>query len=239
MIPPTADSVGAPRYQVMLDSMMRALAACALGLAALIVGRRFRDWGATKGECEAVLPGDELIPEPADVTTRAVTVEAPSDEVWRWLVQIGQNRGGFYSYDWLQNAAGLRIHSADWICPEWQQLRVGDVVRLVRPGWLGLGDGMALPVVRLESGRSIVLRQQPPTSAWDGVWSFHVVPHGVRRCRLISRNRTARGGFVLWLAGQAMDPIALVMTRRMLLGIKARAECAVWPELPVPVRAAS
>lgn len=223
----------------MLVSMMRALAAFGLGLAVLSVGHRFRDWGATKGECDAAMPGDELIPEPADVTTRAVTVEAPPAEVWRWLVQIGQNRGGFYSYDWLQNAAGLRIHSADWIRPEWQQLHVGDVVRLVRPGWFGLRDGMALPVVRMESGRSIVLRQHPPASPWDGVWSFHVVPHGARRCRLISRSRTARGWFPLWLAGQTMDPIALVMTRRMLLGIKSRAECAVWRELPVPTRAAS
>jgi hypothetical protein len=96
-----------------------------------------------------------------------------------------------------------------------------------------------LLVVRIEPGRSIVLRQQPPTSPWDGVWSFHVAAHGRRRCRLVSRSRTARGGLVWWLAAQAMDPIALVMTRRMLLGIKTRAESAVWTEPPVPVRAVS
>jgi hypothetical protein len=220
-------------------SMMRAVAASAVGLAALVAARRFRDWGATKGECDTVLPGDELIPEPADVTTRAVTVEAPAGEVWRWLVQIGQDRGGFYSYDWMENAAGLRIHSADWICPKWQHLHIGDAVRLVRPGWLGLRDGMALQVVRVEPGRSIVLRQQPPASPWDGVWSFHVVPHGPRRCRLVSRSRTARGGLVLWLVAQVMDPIALVMSRRMLLGIKTRAESALWNEPAVPARVAS
>jgi hypothetical protein len=168
-----------------------------------------------------------------------VTVEAPAGEVWRWLVQIGQDRGGFYSYDWLENAAGLRIHNADWIRPEWQHLHVGDAVRLVPPGWLGRRDGIALLVVRIEPGHSIVLRQQPPTSPWDGVWSFHVVAHGPRRCRLVSRSRTARDGLLWWLAAQAMDPIALVMTRRMLLGIKTRAESAVWTEQPVPARAAS
>ena len=156
--------------------------------------------------------------------TRAVTVDASAEEVWRWLVQIGHDRGGLYGYDWLENVAQLRIRSADRIRPEWQCLRVGDAVRLVRPGWLGLREGMALPVVRVDPGRTIVLRQQPPACPWDGVWSFHVVPHGPRCSRLISRSRTARGGIFLWLAGQAMDPLALVMTRRMLLGIKSRAE---------------
>jgi hypothetical protein len=219
--------------------MMRALAASGLVLAALVVGRRFRDWGATKGECEAVLPGDELIPEPVDVITRAVTVNAPVEEVWRWLVQIGQDRGGLYSYDSLENAAGLRIRSTERVRPEWQHLHVGDAVRLVRPGWLGLHDGVALPVVRVEPGRSIVLRQQPPASPWDGVWSFHVLPHGLGRSRLVSRSRTARGGYLLWLAGQAIDPVALAMTRRMLLGIKARAEGSARSAGPVPSNLAS
>lgn len=223
----------------MLVSVRRVVAAAGLGLATLVAARRFRDWGATKGECEAVLPGDELIPEPADVITRAVTVDTPAEEVWRWLVQIGWDRGGFYSYEWLENAAGLRISSSDRIRPEWQHLHVGDTVRLVRPGWLGLCDGVALPVVGVECGRSIVLRQQPPASPWDRVWSLHVVPHGPRRCRLVSRTRTARRGLVPWLAAQALDPIALVMTRRMLLGIKTRAERGARTEPPVPVRAAS
>jgi hypothetical protein len=203
--------------------MTRGLAVAGIGLL-LVLGRRFRDWGATKGECHAVLPGDELVPGPADVVTRAVTVDAPAEEVWRWLVQIGQDRGGLYSYDWLENAVGLRIHSADQIRAEWQRLRLGDRVRLVRPGWFGLRYGVALPVARIDRGRSLVLRQQPPDTPWDGVWSFHVMRHGPRRCRLVSRGRTARRRWMLWLLGEAIDPITLVMTRRMLLGIKARAE---------------
>jgi hypothetical protein len=204
--------------------MMRLITAAALAAAALVAGRRFRDWGATKGECAAVLPGDELVADPADVITRAVTVDAPASEVWPWLVQIGQDRGGLYSYDGLENAAGLHIHSTDKIRTEWQRLEVGHTVRLVPRGWLGLRDGVALPVVRVDPGRSIVLRQHPPDMPWDGVWSFHVVPHGPHRCRLISRGRTARRGRILWITGQLIDPVALVMTRWMLRGIKSRAE---------------
>ena len=202
------------------------LCAAAVGAATLVEARRFRDWGATKGECAATLPGDELVADPADVTTRAVTIEAPADEVWRWLVQIGQDRGGLYSYDWLENLAGLGIHNTNEIREEWQHLAVGDRVRLVPPGWLGLRDGMALPVARLEPGRSIVLRQQPPEMPWDAVWSFHVLRHGPGRCRLVSRGRAARQGRSAWMAAQVMDPITLLMTRRMLLGIKARAEAS-------------
>jgi hypothetical protein len=163
------------------------LAAAVLGAVGVVfAGRRFRNWGATKGECVSVLPGDELVPDPADVTTRAVTINAPGREVWRWLVQIGQDRGGLYSYDWIENLFGLRVHSTDEIRPEWQQVRVGDAVRLVPPGWLGLPDGVALPVARIVPGRALVLREDPSRTPWDAVWSFQ--PRGApRRPRLARR----------------------------------------------------
>jgi hypothetical protein len=170
------------------------------------------------------LPGDELIPDPADLTTLAVTIDAPPGEVWRWLVQIGQDRGGLYSYDWLENAFGLHIHSADEIRDEWQQLAPGDQVRLVPKGWLGLPDGLALPVARVDPGRSLVLREQPPQQPWDAVWSFHIVPLGPGRCRLISRSRSARPHGAARLATPMLEPVTVVMTRKMLLGIKQRAE---------------
>jgi Family of unknown function (DUF6544) len=183
-----------------------------------------RNWGATSAEQHLTLPGDELIPDPADVMTRAVTVQAPAAEAWRWLVQIGQDRGGMYSYDGLENLLGLRIHSATEIREEWQQLSVGDEVRLVRPGWLGMKDGFALPVARIEPGRAIVLREQPPAQPWNAVWSFQVLPAGERQCRLLSRSRAARQRGPARLAGYAMDPVTLLMTRKMLLGIKERSE---------------
>jgi hypothetical protein len=177
-----------------------------------------------------MLPGDEFVPEPATVITRAVTVEAPAEEVWRWLVQIGQGRGGMYSYEALENALGLDIHNADEIRPEWQHLAVGDEVRLVRRGWLGMREGLSLGVGRIEPGRSIVLLEEP----WHAVWSFHIRPHGPQRCRLISRSRSPRSRGVARLTGELLDPITMVMTRKMLLGIKARAQRSALAGRPAP-----
>jgi hypothetical protein len=188
--------------------------------------RNLRNWGATSAEQEMTMPGDELVAEPAEVVTRAVTINAPAQDAWRWLVQIGQNRGGMYSYDWLENLFGLRIHSAREIRQEWQQLVIGDEICLVRPGWLGLKKGFALPVARIDPGRSIILREQPPAQPWNAVWSFHLIPNGAAGCRLLSRSRQARPSGATRLAGYVMDPVALLMTRKMLLGIKERAETA-------------
>ena len=129
-----------------------------------------------------------------------------------------------YSYDWLENLFGLRIHSADRIREEWQHLAPGDQVRLVRKGWLGLREGFALPVARVDPGRVIVLREQPPAQPWDAIWSFHVLPLGPGRCRLISRSRAASPRGPARLATLVMSPVTAGMTRKMLLGIKRRAE---------------
>ena len=189
---------------------------------------RTRNWGATIDECTASYPGDELIPDPAGTTTRAVTIAAPAEEVWRWLVQIGQGRGGMYSYDGLENLIGLGIHSADQIRAEWQDLAVGDRVVLVRPGWMGMKQGYSLPVARLDPGRAIVLRQAPPEHPWNAVWTFVVAPQGPASSRLISHDRAARkpgaAGRLEAVATSFMEPVTTLMTRRMLLGIKERAE---------------
>jgi hypothetical protein len=200
----------------------RVLLAGASAAAVLLSRRTLRNWGATKHECRTTLPGDEFVPDPATVITRAVTVAAAPEQIWPWLVQLGQNRGGMYSYQALENLFGLDIHNADEIRPEWQQLSVGDPVWLVRRGWLGIPDGLALEVGRIEPGRSIVLLEQP----WHAVWSFHIRPLGPGRSRLISRSRAPRQPGPAWLLGELFDPITLVMTRKMLLGIKARAERA-------------
>ena len=139
-------------------------------------------------------------------------------------MQIGQDRGGLYSYDWLENLFGLHVHSAAQIRDEWQSLAPGDQIRLVPRGWLGLRDGFALPVAQVDPGRAIVLREQPPQQPWDAVWSFHVIPLGTGRCRLISRSRSARPHGAGRLATPLMEPVTLMMTRKMLLGIKHRAE---------------
>lgn len=107
-------------------------AVTAVGALAVAYARWFepwqRRWGATDEEVALTLPGDEHVAEPAEQLTRAVTVHAPRDRVWPWLVQIGAGRGGFYSYDRLENLFGLGIHSADDVVDGWQDLAAGDVV---------------------------------------------------------------------------------------------------------------
>lgn len=219
----------------MVSKLLLAGTSATLLLAARIT---LRNWGATKAECRTALPGDEFVPDPAAIITRAVTVEGPAQEVSCWLVQIGQDRGGMYSYEVLENAFGLDLHNADEIRPERQHLAVGDQVRLVRRGWLGLPDGLALKVGRIEPGRSIVLLEEP----WHAVWSFHIHPHGPVRCRLISRSRSPRAQGAARLSAELLDPITMLMTRKMLLGIKARAERSVGvgrgePQAPGPAHA--
>jgi hypothetical protein len=185
-------------------------------------------WGATPEEHAEALPGDELIPEPAGVTTRAVTVDAAPAEVWAWLVQIGQDRGGMYSYDWLENIFGLDIHSTREIRAEWQHPHVGDRVVLVRPGYAGMAAGYAMRIERIDPPRSLVLRQKPPEHPWDAIWSFHVRPLVGGGCRLISRGRSHRHegahGALDVAFDAVMEPVTWFMTRKMLLGIKERAE---------------
>ena len=153
----------------MLRPLILAAAGAALGLQAV---HARRNWGATADEATATLPGDEFVPEPAETTTLAVTVAAPADVVWSWLVQMGQDRGGMYSYDWLENLVGLRIHSTDEIRREWQQLSVGDRVVVVPEGYGPMPAGYAFAVAQVDAPRALVLRQAPPDHPWNGVWSF-------------------------------------------------------------------
>jgi hypothetical protein len=181
--------------------------------------RRFlRDWvltwGATAEEAAQPLPGDDLL-DPADiVATRAIEIDAPPSAVWPWLVQMGPGRAGAYTYDWIENRFGLDMHSADRIHPEWLDLNVGDVLRSRedRPG-------MRVEILEPEH----VLSNRSEAGAW--VWTFALIPTD-GFTRLISRNRIAMKGAA---AGQrlgmlVMEPGSLIMERKMLMGIKERAE---------------
>ncbi len=212
-----------------MASVTRAAIAGAAATGGLLLGRRVTHrWGATPEEHADALPGDKLVADPAIVATRAVTIAAEPEEVWAWLVQIGQDRGGMYSYDWLENLIGLDIHSTDRLRDEWQHPNVGDRVVLVAPGQLGMADGYSMPIERLDPPHTLVLRQAPPEHPWDAVWSFHIRPLDGGGSRLISRSRSrrhpgARGAADLVL-DTVMDPITWLMTRKMLLGIRRRAE---------------
>lgn len=130
------------------------------------------------------LPGDELVGRPAVETTEGVWIDAPTSAVWPWLVQMGHDRGGLYSYETLENLVGLHYHNADRIHPEWQHLARGDVMRLVPKGWMGLREGISMQVVDVVERQSIVLRTVPTERLWDAVWSFHLIPHWEDRRRL-------------------------------------------------------
>ncbi len=194
------------------------------GVGLLAARRYYRNWGTTKEECDKALPGDELVSQPAIQTTEGIWIDAPASAVWPWLVQMGQDRGGMYTYERLENLVGLQHRNADRIHPEWQHLAVGDVIRLVPRGWMGLRNGIALPVVALTEGQSIVLRLQPPDVPVDGVWSFHVMAHWEDRCRLLVRTRARMRVPGEALGAEAAGPVMSLLTRGMLLGIKRRAE---------------
>jgi hypothetical protein len=205
--------------------MVRGVGRLALASALLYAGRRyFRNWGATKEETQMVLPGDELIDEPAVQTTEAEWIEAPPARVWPWLLQFGQDRGGLYSYNLLENLVGLRIHNTDGIHPGWQRLAPGDSVRLVPKGWMGLRDGVTMTVAQVDPERLLVLRGSPPLSSGDAVWSFHVVPCAQDRCRLLVRRRTRTASVRDQAEVELTAPITALMTRGMLRGIKNRVQ---------------
>jgi hypothetical protein len=182
-------------------------------LAALypLVRRPILTWGATSEETASRLPGDELLEDADGVSTRAITIDAPAASVWPWLAQMGPSpRGGAYTYDWIENLLGLDMHSAESVLPEFQQPDVGDTI--------GLGSNrMRLELV--EPRRVLAWRSE------DGnwVWTFVLEEHDVAT-RLISRNRFRLPTLAARIGMLPMEPGSLVMERKMLRGIKERAE---------------
>ena len=192
-----------------------ALASAVVAAYPVLWRTRCLTWGATADEVSGQMPGDDLMPDPDMQTTRAITIEAPPGAIWPWLVQMGSGRGGGYTYDWIENLFALNMHSANEILPEFQDLRVGDVLPL----------GSKAPRLRVEvldPDRALAVRSE------DGnwVWAFGLYPDG-KHTRLVSRNRmkTPGGSAPARLAYTVvMEPGSLVMERKMLLGIKQRAE---------------
>src|SRR5262245_34046253 len=192
-------------------------------------------WGATKEEAREALPGDDLVPYPKSQATHAVTVRAPPAEVWPWLVQIGQDRAGFYSYTRLENFFGCHMRNTERIVPEWQHLEAGDGV-LFHPKF------PRVPVAVLEPDHALVLgglldaRAGRPVEGDGGnpdaclatSWAFVLREQGEGRTRLIARSRTRWGrGLKNWLANRLFwEPAHFIMERKMLLTVKRLAEAA-------------
>jgi len=181
-------------------------------------------WGATDEEVAGTLPGDDLFQNSNSEVTHAVTIDAPVEAVWPWLVQIGQGRGGFYSYDVLENLVGADIHNADRIVPEYQDLEPGDTLRLAPKDYPIQTPESAPQAVVVDPGRAVVL--QPPGASPRWTWAFVLHPMNDGTTRFVVRmctqgKRTLRGkaaDFLFW------EPAHFVMERKMLLGVKNRAE---------------
>ena len=191
-----------------------------LGILALIVIVALMPWmdrwGATSEEISASFPGDELVPSPRYVYSRVVTVNAAPQDVYPWLVQMGAERGGMYSYSWFEtNILRCELINADSIHEEWQALKVGDKVKMCPGDW----GPPAYEVARLEPNHAVVLGHQQ-NGQWSDVWQFILVPQTDGTTRLVARGRETKSG-TIW---DVIRPGQFVMERGMLLGIKARAE---------------
>jgi hypothetical protein len=173
-------------------------------------------WGAAPSDLSRVMAGDSLLVDPTYSGTMAVIVNAAPEDIWPWLVQIGYQRGGLYSYDWLDRLFGyLDRPSATRILPEFQHLAVGDDIPL--------GRGPSWPVAVVEPRRALVLDMRN-VDGFDWVWQFGLYTVDERRTRLVSRSRVRTQAVWARLFTYAIEPAGFLMTRRMLLGVKERAE---------------
>ena len=209
---------------------------CALGILGAAVGtvavmaylRRVepwsRTWGATPAEIAAALPIDDLVVAGAPATTRAITVHAPIEDAWEWLVQIGQDRAGFYSYTRLENLVGARMHNADSVHADWQQRARGDTIWLADPARWGTRGRQVVALV--EPPRALVMTSPDDFDRLErgerarAAWGFFLVPSGDQSTRFVVRSS---GGPV---GDHVFDGIHFLMEQRMMRGLRDRAEAA-------------
>ena len=191
---------------------------------AAVIGLRpwYTQWGTTERERATPLFGDMPVIDARYRIDHGITIRARPEQVWPWLVQIGQDRGGFYSYERLEQMIGADIHNTDRIHPEWQHREPGDLVRAVQPGYLGgvLGDSLGWRISALDEGRAMVLED------WG---TFALRPVDDSTTRLLIRTRgtatpTPDGMLVAPVGLLVFEPAHFIMERRMLLGIRERAE---------------
>lgn len=185
-------------------------------------------WGATDAETRLALPGDELVAGRGPRSTRAVTVAAPASRVWPWIAQLGQDRGGFYSFDVLENAVGCEMPRATRILPDRQTWNPGDRLWMYPPD---KAEGMgSAPLVRYQPGRLLVFATRQIGTGFDepenGIWGFLLEPRGTESSRLIVRSAGA-GGMAPWMAAThygLFEPAHFAMERRMMVNLKRLAE---------------
>ena len=172
-------------------------------------------WGAKEEEISAVFPGDELVPNPANFINRAVSINAPPELIYPWLVQIDARKAGWYSYTWLEGLINCPMENADRIHPEWQVLEVGDLIHMCP-------DEPAPPpyiVAQIHPTQALVMGHKDQ-GEWVDLYQFVVLPQEDGTSRLVLRTRSNMVGGI-W---SIIKPGAFIMERGMLLGIKQRAE---------------
>lgn len=210
------------------------------GLAALWELRRWAlSWGTTPAEVASAWPCDELSPHATEIATRAITIAAPAGAVWAWLVQIGQDRAGFYSYTWLENLFRCAMPRVERLVPDWPDRTLGENVWMARPDRY---QGNARQrVVRIDPQRVLALVSpsdwgrvvRRETSA-GGSWTFILIPLDAERTRLVVRSRGPEAPtFVqrlFWMT--VFQPAHFVMERKMLLRLRSLAE-KDWHASPV------
>lgn len=228
MTSPATVSDSAVRTRSTTAQIGRGLLGSLAVAAVLVVARQVaQSWGARRDETEAGLPGDLLVPDATVASTRAITIDAPPADVWPWIAQLGWERGGFYSYDNVENALGMDVHNASAVCDSWQISQVGDQVHLTE-------DLPPLTVAMLEPDRHLVLLGAPHNAASDATapafafsWAFvleELPAPDLTRTRLIVRERYGADHLIARAQVEAVQPASFVMTEKMLRGIRDRAE---------------
>jgi hypothetical protein len=215
------------KRQIVLVVFLLVLTAAAALYSAVVRPWHLR-WGTTDEEVDRQLPGDEIEPDSIVISTRAISIDAPAAAVWPWLVQIGQGRGGFYSYEKLENLFGSDIHNAERIVPELQLLEIGDEIRLAPYDTLP-----SYQAVTLEPERALVLQVLDPQTKepGEGIWIFFLDEQTDGTTRLIVRHReSAHPALVDAIFATIFEPISFVMERGMMLGIRERVERNVYEE---------
>ncbi len=180
----------------------------------VLAGARLRTWGTRDDEATRDLPSEALMPQPGAALTHAISIDAPPERVWPWIAQLGQDKGGFYSYAWIENLGGAGIVNADHINSDWQDPQPGGLLRL--------HPSLALEIVRVVPGELFVV-SRPVRGGLGFHWIFMLSPQGQGGTRLIVRER-----YVLpWAPARRVAAVvtvgSAVMSRKMLLGIKERA----------------
>ena len=222
------------RWSRLGDIVVGGAAAAVMLLTAPVARRWYNRWGASDAELARPLPGDELVKEPKLGYTRAITINAPPEDVWPWLAQFGQGRGGFYSYDGLENLIGCDIHSTADILVDHQQLGTGDIIRSgpdTYPCWVVMDIEAPHRLILQGAGTPAeveipdIVDDIPDRGYAASTWQWVLEPiDNDARARLIVRQRCTYSPrqTVLW---HIIEPLNFVMERQMLHGIKTRAEC--------------